>query len=122
MDLQLNDRVAVVTGGASGIGRACVERLVEEGAKVAILDRSPAGQDVAAELTELGREVTFYRCDVSAEREMRAAFARRHRAATGRSISSSAVPGSPVRSVQPRRTSRSRNGTASWRSTSGAAS
>jgi dihydroanticapsin dehydrogenase len=76
VDLQLNDRVAVVTGGASGIGLACVERLVEEGAKVAILDRSPAGQAVAAELTELGREVTFYRCDVSVEREMQGAFAR----------------------------------------------
>lgn len=75
MDLELTDRVAVVTGGASGIGRACVERLVDEGAKVVILDRSPAGRDVAADLTRHGRDVTFVQCDISIEPDVRAAFA-----------------------------------------------
>jgi NAD(P)-dependent dehydrogenase (short-subunit alcohol dehydrogenase family) len=36
--MQLKDRVAVVTGGASGLGRATVERLFAQGAKVAIFD------------------------------------------------------------------------------------
>ncbi|MGB3787311.1 MAG: SDR family oxidoreductase [Phormidesmis sp.] len=40
MDLGLKDRVAVVTGGDSGIGKATAEILLKEGAKVAILNRS----------------------------------------------------------------------------------
>lgn len=74
MDLELTDRVALVTGGASGIGRACVAQLVAEGAKVAILDKNPAGRDVAAEFAEHGRDVTFVQCDISIESEVRTAF------------------------------------------------
>ena len=65
----------MVTGGASGIGRACVERLAAEGAEVVILDRSPAGRDAAAALARHGHDVTFVQCDISTEPEMRAAFA-----------------------------------------------
>ena len=65
MDLELTDRVAVVTGGASGIGRACVERLAAEVAHVVILDRNPAGREVATDLAGYGRELSFVQYDIS---------------------------------------------------------
>jgi NAD(P)-dependent dehydrogenase (short-subunit alcohol dehydrogenase family) len=55
-------KVAVVTGGASGIGAACVSRLAEEGAAVAIADvDAQRGAALAAELGAL-----FVTCDVAA--------------------------------------------------------
>ena len=50
MDLQLRGRLAVVTGGASGIGLAIAERFLEEHAAVALWDLSPRTPQVAAEL------------------------------------------------------------------------
>ena len=64
----LNSRIAMVTGGAVGIGRACVERMAEEGAKVAILDiLTTEGEALAAELATKGHEVAFWRVDVADE-------------------------------------------------------
>ena len=58
---RLRDRVAIVTGGASGIGRATVERFVSEGAKVVLADMdTAAGPKVA---NELG--ASFVHVDVS---------------------------------------------------------
>ena len=37
----LNDEVVLITGGASGLGRAIVDRFLEEGARLAVLDRTP---------------------------------------------------------------------------------
>jgi NAD(P)-dependent dehydrogenase (short-subunit alcohol dehydrogenase family) len=45
----VTERVALVTGAASGIGRACVERLVDEGMRVAALDADAEGLDALAD-------------------------------------------------------------------------
>jgi NAD(P)-dependent dehydrogenase (short-subunit alcohol dehydrogenase family) len=62
--MRLANKVALITGAASGIGRACATRFVREGAKVALVDVDRSrGQDVAAELSKHG-EVAFFACDV----------------------------------------------------------
>src|SRR5437763_1113168 len=52
MDLQLRGKVAVVTGGASGIGLACATELAREGCSVAVWDLLPSTSEVAARLQD----------------------------------------------------------------------
>lgn len=60
--------VAVITGGASGIGAACARRFAREGYAVAILDVArDAGESLAADLAGAGAQARFYTCDVSEE-------------------------------------------------------
>ena len=61
----------VVTGGAKGIGGACVKAFTKEGAKVCILDIDQAGQEFA---DTLGDNTFFIHCDVSKEDEVKTAF------------------------------------------------
>jgi NAD(P)-dependent dehydrogenase (short-subunit alcohol dehydrogenase family) len=61
--VDLQDKVAIVTGGASGIGAACSRAFAEAGARVAVVDRNGDGADaVAAEIGGLG-----VLCDVGHE-------------------------------------------------------
>ena len=62
--MRLKGKTAVVTGAASGIGRACATRFVREGSKVALVDvDSDRGRAVAEGLAKEG-EVAFFPCDV----------------------------------------------------------
>ena len=69
----LDGKVAVVTGGASGIGAGTVERLVADGASVVIADiQADAGQALAERLGDAAR---FARTDVTSETDVEAAVA-----------------------------------------------
>jgi 3-oxoacyl-[acyl-carrier protein] reductase len=61
--MRLKDNVALITGGAAGIGKATALRFVEEGAQVAICDVDAKGG--AATLSELGSKAAFHRVDVT---------------------------------------------------------
>jgi NAD(P)-dependent dehydrogenase (short-subunit alcohol dehydrogenase family) len=62
----MGDRVAIITGGANGIGKACARRLHEDGLRVVIADvDSAAGQDLADELGADKERAHFVHCDVS---------------------------------------------------------
>jgi 3-oxoacyl-[acyl-carrier protein] reductase len=66
MDLGLNDKVAIVTGGTQGIGRASALRLAAEGARVAIVARDPGRLErTLAELRATGGEAQAVQADVS---------------------------------------------------------
>ncbi len=65
--MRLQDKVAIITGGAAGIGAATAERFAEEGARVVICDvQKEAGE---AEVKKLGPDASFYVVNV-ADREV----------------------------------------------------
>lgn len=73
----LKDRVAVVTGGADGIGRATALRLSEEGATVVIWDMNEAkGNETAAEINSAGGKATFMKVNTANFAEVEAATKR----------------------------------------------
>ncbi len=69
--MQIEGRTFLVAGGSSGLGAACVRRLVESGANLIIADVNPAGQTLAE---ELGENVRFEQTDVREEPAVRKAI------------------------------------------------
>jgi NAD(P)-dependent dehydrogenase (short-subunit alcohol dehydrogenase family) len=66
--MELADKVAVVTGGASGIGRALAWRFSEEGARVVVADIDADGAETVAK--DIGRNALAVPCDVAVERQV----------------------------------------------------
>ncbi len=69
--MELQNKVALVSGGASGLGAAVVRRFVQMGAKVVIADRDGAKGEALAE--ELGANAAFAQTDVTSESDVQAA-------------------------------------------------
>ena len=76
LDLNLKGRIALVTGGESGIGAACVAALAAAGADVGVVyyEDQKTGEASAAVATGLGRKATAVRVDVGNEKQVEAAF------------------------------------------------
>lgn len=72
----VEDRVAVVTGGAQGIGEATALRLAQAGRDVVVADVDPRGEQVAAEIERLGRRALWSHLDVTDEAAVHALMRR----------------------------------------------
>ncbi|MBZ2206645.1 SDR family NAD(P)-dependent oxidoreductase [Massilia soli] len=70
--MRLANKVAIITGATQGIGLACAERLLKEGARVMMVDVKPEGADAAARLGEAAR---FFAADVSQKADVDAMLA-----------------------------------------------
>ncbi len=75
--MRLRDKVVLITGGASGMGRLAAVTFAREGARVVALDVSAnAGEDVAGEITNQGGQALFVQGDVGREEQVRSAVRR----------------------------------------------
>lgn len=73
--MRVQDKVCIITGAGSGMGRVACEIFAREGALVAALDVvGDAGEETVRRVREQGGEATFFRCDVSDEASVREAM------------------------------------------------
>lgn len=72
MERRFHNKVAIVTGGAGGIGAAICRRLAAEGASVVMVDRDPSASKLAHELqSEIsGSTIHFQECDIGSEQQV----------------------------------------------------
>lgn len=62
--MRFKDKVFAITGAAQGIGRRVAERAAQEGATVAVIDRSPIGAEVADAIKAAGGQATYLTADL----------------------------------------------------------
>lgn len=71
--MRFTDKVCLVTGSGSGIGRATAERLAAEGGKVVIVDRNEqGGKETVDRITQAKGTAIFSKCDVGIEQDIQA--------------------------------------------------
>jgi len=74
---RFKDKVAVITGGGSGVGRATSLRLSSEGAKIFVVDLNEAGAKETVDMVVAnGGEASFIKCDVSDENQVKSAISK----------------------------------------------
>jgi NAD(P)-dependent dehydrogenase (short-subunit alcohol dehydrogenase family) len=74
--MRLKDKVCIITGAGSGMGRVACEVFAREGANVAAFEVAPgSGEETVARVRAAGGEATAFRCDVADEASVREAVA-----------------------------------------------
>jgi NAD(P)-dependent dehydrogenase (short-subunit alcohol dehydrogenase family) len=74
--MRLKDRVCIITGAGSGMGRVAAELFALEGAKIAVLDLvATTGEETAGNVRAQGGDARFFHCDVADEESVKQAVA-----------------------------------------------
>ena len=71
---RLSGKAAAITGGGNGLGAAIAQRMADEGAAIAVLDRDPNGRAVAERIAAGGGRALFVQTDVTDEAQVSAAM------------------------------------------------